>query len=319
MTDEVIVSERDKLLQRVAKLKISLDEDIPYKWESVFTQTDGWGGNGEIKRRAKLLKHVGPKLQEMLLSNEEVLYVAKGVQYSFAENYFMGAWLASMINQTAFVLTNLRLLMLRCNGSGKPHETYWVIYYSEIDQFKPNWAGVLKLKLQDRKTLTFTGFNTRDRKAMPSLFQSAIEQYQRLGFSPDVSQSRENLCSYCYQVVPKGEYHCDSCGADYWSPKQLALRSLIFPSWGDLCMKHYGMATVELIGYAISWFAAINALQGPDKVEGLVIALAIFLIEHPFDAVLTYHVASKGLNPRRGPGHDHVHADDDVDDLEEVT
>ena len=310
-------NERELIRQRLAKLKITISDDIPYRLESVFAQTSGWGGSGEIKRRAKLLRNVEPKLYEILLPNEEVLYVAKGVQHSFLESYLMGVW-ASLLNQTVFVLTNLRLLMMRSNSSGKPQETLWVIYYSEIDKFKPNWTGNLNLKLQDRKSLQFAGFSSRDRKAMPAIFQEAIEQYQRLGFAPDVSQSRENLCSHCYKVVPRGEYVCQSCGAEYWTPKQLALRSLIFPSWGDFCMKHYGIATMELVGYTVSWLAALRALSGPNLTEGLVVALFIFVVEHPLDAILTHSVASKGLNPRHGPNPDRTGEDEVLDDVEEV-
>ncbi len=318
MADEVVLTAREQVQQRLNQLKIMVDGDIPYRLESVFAETSGWGGKGEIKRRAKLLRNVGPQLTEMLLPNEEVLYVAKGIQHSFLEQYFMGALWAMLLNQTVFVLTNLRLLMMRSNGSGKPRETFWVIYYSEIDQFKPNWTGVLNLTLQDGKKLTFTGFSRRDRKAMPIIFQEAIEAYRRLGFEPDVSQSRENLCAHCFKIVPLREFACKGCGADYWTPGQLALRSLIFPSWGDFCMKHYGMATFELIGYCVSWIAAVNALMGPNMEAGIVFAVFIFLIEHPLDAFLTYIVARKGLNPRRGPDPDRVEAEEEVD-VEEVS
>jgi hypothetical protein len=303
---------RELIQQRLAKLKISISDAIPYRLESVFAETSGWGGNAEIKRRAKLIGRVEPKLDEILLPNEEVLYVAKGVQHSFLESYLLGIW-ASLLNQTVFVLTNLRLLMMRSNSGGKPQETLWVIYYSEIEKFTPSWTGNLTLKLQDRKSLLFAGFSKRDRKAMPTIFEKAIEQYERLGFAPDVSQSRENLCSHCYQVVPKSKYVCRGCGAEYWKPRQLALRSLIFPSWGDFCMKHYGIASVELVGYVASWIAALNALAS-DTTDGLIIALMIFVIEHPLDAILTYNVASKGLNPRRGPDPDRIGEDKDDDD-----
>ena len=276
---------RELLLQRLKKLNIQPDERIPYRLESVFANTSGWGGNGEIKRRAKLQKLVEPKLADMLLPKEEVLYVAKGVQYSLAESYLMGALIASMLNQTVFVLTNLRLLMLRSSGSGKPQETCWVIYYSEIAKFKPSWTGVLSLKLQDRQSFTFSGFSRRDRKAMPAIFEEAIEQYERLGFEPSVSQSRENLCSHCYHVVPKDEYLCTHCGAEYWRPRDLALRSLIFPSWGDICMKHYGVAAFEMFGYVCSWLYAAHALSGPDTTGALLIVALIFVFEHPVDAV----------------------------------
>ena len=322
MAEDVVLTAREQILARLQTLKILVDADIPYRLESVFAETSGWGGNGEVIRRAKLLRNVGPQLTEMLLPNEEVLYVAKGVQHSFVEQYFMGALWAlwtHFLNQTVFVLTNLRLLMMRSNGSGKPKENFWVIYYSEIDTFEPSWTGVLDLTLQDRKKLTFTGFSRRDRKAMPVIFQEAVDAYQRLGFEPGVSQSRENLCAHCFKIVPVREFACRGCGADYWTPGQLALRSLIFPSWGDFCMKHYGRATFELIGYCISWIAAINALAGPNTEAGIIFAVFIFIIEHPLDAFLTYNVAKKGLNPRRGPDPDRVVEEEVVDDVEEVT
>lgn len=313
MSDDAKPTERERILARLGKLKIQPDERIPYRLESVFANTDGWFGNGEIKRRAKLQKYVEPKLVEMLLPNEEVLYVAKGVQHSLVEQYMMGALIAALLNQTVFVLTNLRLLMLRSNSNGKPQEAAWVIYYSEIEKFKPSWTGVLNLKLNDRKSLAFSGFNSRDRKVMPAIFEDAIEQYERLGFEPAVSQSRENLCSHCYHVVPKDEYVCRKCGAEYWRPRDLALRSLIFPSWGDICMKHYGIASLELFGYLFSWAYAAHAIQRHDTEGALYMLALIFLIQHPLDAVVTYFVARKGLNPRKGPDPDRIPVDDEDD------
>ena len=295
------VSPREAIQGQLEKLRITLDAEIAYRLETVFAKTTGWGAKGEIKRRAKLIRLVEPTLKEMLLPREEVLYVAKGVQYSFAESWFMGALWAALLNQTVFVLTNLRLLMLRSKSSGKPTHTFWVIYYSEIAEFKPTWTGVLKLKLRDGKSLTFTGFPKLDRKAMPSIFQDALDHYRQQNFQPQVSQSRENLCSHCFQVVPKDQFICRHCGAEYWTPSQLATRSLIFPSWGDFAMQHYGIAIMELFGYGISWMIAIGALTGAEPMEGALIALFIFVLEHPLDAVLTHIVARKGLNPRRGP------------------
>jgi hypothetical protein len=290
-----------EIQKQLDSLKITLDAEILYRLESMFAKVSGWGAKGEIKRRAKLVKAIEPTLKEMLLPKEEVLYVAKGIQYSFAEQYFMGALWANLLNQTVFVLTNLRLLMMRSKSNGTPTHTFWVLYYSEIAEFKPSWTGVLKLKLRDKSAISFTGFPKLDRKAMPPIFQSALDRYHELGFEPPVSQSRENLCAECFQVVNKGRFVCQHCGAEYWKPMAVALRSLVFPSWGDFCMKHYGMAIMELIGYACSWFVAISLLTGPDPEAGVVGAGLIFLLEHPLDAAMTHAVAKKGLNPRRGP------------------
>lgn len=303
--DDQAVVPSDPVVMRLQELKITLDDQIAYRLADVFPRLTGWGVKGEIKRRARLIKLVEPTLTQILLDNEEVLYVAKGIQYSFAENYFMGALWAQMLNQTVFVLTNARLLMMRSNGSGKPKEMYWMIYYSEIQDFKAPWTGMLKLVLKDKKKFTFTGFPAVDRKSMPRIFQAAMEDYRRLNLSPSASQSRENLCCKCFNVVSKGEYVCEHCGTEYWKPRDLALRSLMFPSWGDICMKHYGLAFFELLGYLFSWGYAAALLARHHPGAWYVIAW-IFLVEHTFDSILTYNVASKGLNYRRDPQIDHV-------------
>jgi hypothetical protein len=297
------VAPADAVKKRLQEFKIELDHEVRYRLENMFPKLAGWGAKGDIKRRGKLIRYVEPTLKQILLDGEEVLYIAKGIQYSLAENYFMGALWAQMLNQTVFVLTNARLLMMRSNGSGKPKEMFWMIYYSEIQDFQAPWTGMLKLKLADKKKYTFTGFPSLDRKTMPKIFQSAMDDYRRLSLSPTASQSRENLCCRCYRVVPKGEFVCEHCGAEYWKPTELAVRSLIFPSWGDICMKHYGMAFFELAGYIASWGYATVLLMGHRPGAWMVVAW-IFLVEHTFDAILTYNVASKGLNHRRDPAAD---------------
>lgn len=302
MSEDVETLSPTEVIQaQLSKLKLSLDAEIPYRLPTVFAKITGWGAKGEIKRRAKLIQQIEPTLKKMLLPKEEVLYVAKGTQSSTSEALFMGAYWAAVMNQTVFVLTNLRILMLRSKSNGKPTHTFWVLYYSEIAQFHPTWSGALKLQLSDGKKFTFTGFPKLDRKAMPTIFQDALDNYRKLNFHPTVSQSRENLCSHCFQIVPKDRYVCRNCGSDFWTPKELALRSLIFPSWGDICMRHYQFATVELIGYAITWAVAISILASPNPEEGFFFLGLIFFIEHPVDAILTYSVAKKGLNPRHGP------------------
>lgn len=222
MSEDVeVLTPAEEVQAQLNKLKLSLDAAIPYRLPTVFAKISGWGAKGEIKRRAKLIQQVEPTLKKMLMPKEEVLYVAKGTQSSTSEALFMGAYWAAMMNQTVFVLTNLRILMLRSKGNGKPTHTFWVLYYSEIDLFQPSWTGALKLKLKDGKKFTFTGFPKLDRKAMPTIFQDALDDYRKLNFHPAVSQSRENLCSHCFQVVPKDRYVCRNCGSDFWTPKEL--------------------------------------------------------------------------------------------------
>jgi hypothetical protein len=246
-------------------------------------------------------------LQKMLKPGEEVLYVGKGVYASFVEQYFMGALIANLINQTVFVLTNLRLIMLHSNTKGVPQHTYWTIYYSQIKSFKASWTGTVNLVLVDGTSLKFSGFEKLDRTQMPAVFEKALADYLVLGFNPIVSQSRENVCSHCFELVPKKQFDCGKCQAKYWQPGEIALRSLIFPSWGDFIMGHTWAAVMELIGYMVTWIVVLAAVssglrEGGSGIIAAMIVAAFFLgIAHIGDACLTYFVARKGLHPRRAP------------------
>jgi hypothetical protein len=293
---------------RLNELKLSLSSKVNYKLDSLFPVLTGWFANGQIKKKHKLIQQAELTLEEVLRPGEEVLYVAKGVQYSFWEQYFLGIW-ANLINQTVFVLTNARLLLFHTNTKGKPKDMYWMIYYSQIVHFKTSWFnGSLVVKLKDGKTFKFAGFTGTDKKKMPLVFQAAAANYQARGFDPPVSQSRENLCSYCCSVVPKDVTICHTCGAEYWKPRDVALRSLVFPSWGDFVMRHYIVAIMELIGYLVGWLIigtlVLHAIaKGDQEVIGVsAVILAAFVgFTHVPDAVLTYYIASKGLNRRRPP------------------
>ncbi len=302
-------AETHPVAQRLAEWNLSLDPSITYDLDKMFPKTEGWGVKGEVKRKVKLVQNVEPVFRRILLDGEQVLCVAKGVQYKFSEQYFMGIW-ANLINQTVFVLTNARLLMIRTNSKGKPKETFWMVAYSQIDKFEGSWTGTVKVKLRDGLKLTFTGFPKTDRKSMPQIFEEVLETYRQAGVDPQVTQSRENLCAYCFFRVPKDVYTCEQCQAEYWRPGEVAIRSLVFPSWGDFAMKHTSLAIIELLGYAVMWFIIaavwVAALSGGDDmgIVGVAIFTAFLLaFSHVPDAALTYYVAKKGLHPKSPPPH----------------
>ena len=303
---------------RLRELNLPLNSKINYKLDSMFPVLTGWFVNSAIKKKYKLVKESESTLEQVLRPGEEVLYVGKGVQYSFWEQYFLGVW-ANLINQTVFVLTNARLLLFHTNTKGKPKDMYWMIYYSQIVHLKKSWfGGAVVVKLKDGKTFKFGGFTGQDKKQMPLVFKPASASYQERGFDPPVSQSRENLCLYCFKIVPKGEVICHSCGAEYWKPRDVALRSLIFPSWGDFVMRHYIIAVMELIGYAVWWFIVgtliVHSFSRGDP-DALVVSLTalgvLFAFAHIPDAVLTYYIANKGLNRRRPPDPARIPADNE--------
>lgn len=292
--DQTDASEVDTAIQKLAEMGLSLDTDrIPYRLEKMFPKLEGWGAKGSIKSKVKLIKQLEPALPHVLLPNEEILYVAKGIQHSLIESFSIGGLWSNMINQTVFILTNLRLLMLRTNSKGKPAETCWLIYYSEIKKFKGTITGVVDIKLSDGKRLKFTGFPKLDKKTMPLIFEEALEEFRKHDFNPECSQSRENVCARCYQIVPKNEFTCGNCGTQFWTPKQLALRSLVFPAWGDFLMRHTMLAGFEVLGIAFTWCIAISLAWEQHWAE----AAMIIAFAHSIDAVVTYFIAKKGLHP----------------------
>lgn len=292
MTDNTTTAE--DVVERLAELKLSIDTTGPYRLEKMFPKLEGWGSKGDIKAKVALIKQIQVTLDEALMPNEEVLYISKGVQHSIIEALTIGALWSNMINQTVFVLTNLRLLMFRSNSKGKPAETCWAIFYSQISRFKAKFTGVVDLKLKDGKRLCFAGFSRTDKKTMPAVFEECVETYRDREFDPDCSQSREDLCGRCFTVVRKGEFVCSNCETRFWTPGQVAFRSLIFPAWGDFLLKHYALAVVELIGVAITWFLAVTFVM--NESEYVAAALVIFFA-HSIDAIITYFIARKGLHP----------------------
>lgn len=287
------------------KYNLTLDPAINYNLESMLQKTSGWGAKGEVKRIHKTCVPVEPLLKRLLQEGEEVLYVARGVQYKFSEQYFLGYW-ANLINQTVFVLTNVRLLMFHVNSKGVPRHTHWVIYYNQIKKFKGAMlGGTMTLNLIDGTKLSFAGFKGVDRKRMPACFEEAMQAYKELGFNPQTTQSRENLCSNCLTIVPKNVHQCGACSHTFWKPMEVALRSLVFPSWGDFTLGHTGLAIVELLGYIATWcfflfiVVGVAAEQGAaEAVVTAVIFLVIIGFQHCVDAALTYYIAKKGLHPK---------------------
>lgn len=281
--------------EKLEQLGLQFDHSkLPYRLDKMFPKTKGWGAKGDIKKKVKLIKQLEPILPDALMEGEEVFYIAKGIQHSWFEAISIGALWSNLINQTVFVLTNLRVLMFHTTSSGKPLETCWQIYYSEIKVFKKSvLSTVLKLKLNDRKSLQFTGFSKLDKTAMPQIFEEALQMFKQLDFAPECSQSREDICGRCYKIVPKGTFKCDTCETEFWKPSQLAVRSLIVPSWGDFLMKHRLLGCVETVGCLLGWIVAISLIA-----EGEVfVALLVIAFTHGLDAVVTWVIANKGLHP----------------------
>lgn len=282
---------------KLTQLNLVLSPEINYRLETMFPELDGFMVNRSIKKKFQLVQRIEPLLKEMLLEKEEVLFVSKGIQNSSVESFFLGGMWAQSVNHTVVVLTNLRLLCLRTNGKGKPKQTFWSIFYSQIKDLTSSIFGNAKIILKDGTKLIYKGFPKLDRQTMRAVFLDAYERYQEKGFDPPVSQSRENLCSNCYQVVAKRDYECDSCGAEFWKPVDVGMRSFFFPSWGNMVMKHYPLAVAEMLGFLIMLTVIMLAIKDGDYV----FAAILILIVNGGAALVAVTIAAKGLHLKRTP------------------
>lgn len=287
------VSSED-VLQTLGELDLSLNSKLPYHLDKMFPRLRGWGAKAEIKARVKLLNEADLVLPRMLFPKEEVIFVSQGVQNSRLESITLGAMFSSIINRCLLVMTNARLIIAHCNSSGRISEPCWMIYYSEIKTFHRRLTGSIGVTLRKGERFHYSGLSKVDRKIMPLLFRQTAMKHLEHGFRPKCTQSRENLCSHCYSVVPVGTFKCPECGTEYWKPSQLAFRSLTLPSWGNLLMKHYPLVVVELFFYSIFLFLVFESFQR-GEVGKAAFPLVLF---HAFDAGITRLVARKGLHSR---------------------
>ena len=305
---------QEKLLSLDYTFPPSIPEDA-FDAVSIFPKIKGLGWKKDVKRRLLYLYNCESQLQKALLPGETVKYVALGVQQKLLEQYFLGIF-AQSINQTLFVFTNLRILLFNSDRKGHPKHSYWSIYYNEIKKFK-GFISTMTLKLHDKSTYKYTHFKGKDKKRIPKLVEEAIGEYELLNFQPESSQSRENLCTTCLQVVPTQVYQCPTCQREYFTPWELTKRSLIFPSWGDFTMGHRLVGSIELASYLICCCVSLTAVFNEtyqrylnnnlsilDVFFALLTPLFIFLFLHLPDAFLTYFLAKKGLTPKQQSNRD---------------
>ncbi|MFK7778834.1 MAG: hypothetical protein QM501_12070 [Gimesia sp.] len=265
----------DRVISKLNELNLSLSPEINYRVETMFPKLDGMFWDQTIRKKFQQVKQIEPLLQEILLENEQVLFVTKGkIEY-----------LKSIV-----VLTNLRMFCLRIDRQGVPHQPFCFLYYTQIVDLKKIDSFIPRVRLKDGGKMSFGGFRNIDRKTIVSVSLNADKLLDEKGIDPPVSQSRENMCGNCFEVVPKHEYECSACGATFWEPFEVGIRSFIIPSWGDFTMKNYAIARGKLYCTLSVWSGIVTALASADYV----LAGMVFITTNFSDAAFTYKSAVNG-------------------------
>lgn len=267
---------------KLNQLGLVLSPEIQYRLETMFPSLDGLFLDRKIRKKFQQVKAIEPLLQEMILKNEQVLFVTKGkIEY----------------HESIVVLTNLRMFGIHTTRKGVPCQPIWFLYYTQAVDLKKIDSFFPRLNLKDGGKLSFQRFRERDRKMISSVSQDAGKLLKVNGIDPPVSQSRENTCGHCFEVVPKHEYECEACGATFWEPFEVGLRSFIFPSWGDFAMQDYSWAFGKLVLTLSIWSGIAYALVNGE----FLYAVLVFVSTSLGDAVMTYNSAANARYLKQQP------------------
>ncbi|QDU49801.1 hypothetical protein [Gimesia panareensis] len=288
---------RDEVAAKLWELNLELSPEITYRLETLFPRIEGWFVKGKIKEQFKLLKRLEPLLTEILLEHEEVQLVLPCNQSTLTDAFLMGSLWVGTSTCAVLVLTNLRIYCIRVNDTGVPQQSFWQIYYSQIKVVDQTLFGDALFSLKDGRRLIYSGIVPDDQKRMQFIVWENCKLFRKRGFEPDVSQSREQLCGHCFDVIPPGIYECESCGAQYWKPIEVGIRSFVFPSWGDFVMKHSTLAFMELLGFTFLIGFTVAAFLEGRYVAGLM----LYVTANMADALMSVQLATRALHLKSTP------------------
>lgn len=287
----------DEVAAKLWELNLELSPEIPYRLETLFPRIEGWFVKGKIKDQFKLLKRLEPLLTEILLDREEVQLVLPCNQSTLSDVFLMGSLWVGTSTCGVLVLTNLRIYCIRVNDTGVPQQSFWQIYYSQIKEVDQSLFGDTLFYLKDGRKLKYSGIVPEDQRRLQFIVWENCKTFRKQGFEPSVSQSREQVCGHCFDVIPPGVYECDSCGAQYWRPIEVGMRSFIFPSWGDFVMKHTTLALMELLGFTFIIGFTIAAFFEGKYLAGII----LYVTANLADALMSVQLATRALHLKSTP------------------
>lgn len=301
--DPQLLAARDMLLASLPNDKLRsqiavLNPGGPYDWAQLFPKTAGLGTGGDIKRRVQMLQSVEPRLGFLLFPGERIEFVTRGALNSLVEQYFMGLW-SIMVNRTLFLFTNMRLILLNCDGKGRAKTLMWQIPYDRMRKYgSGTFSAAVKIKTVGGQAFTFIQVPSKDRKRLKEYMIARLAHTQQQGLPFPSHADRDPLCCQCATPLPKAAPACHECGDQMMNPTTPALLSLMLPGLGHLYMGHRMMSMIEMFWFAIL-VANMVLLVAKAGGAGLVVAVPVILIANGIDSLVTLHVAKKGAMPKR--------------------
>ncbi len=279
---------------RFQDLLVRRAEDDPYVFATIF-DNDTWRSRRLSAKKLRLLREIDSTLRVMLEPGEKVHFVTVGNGVSFWESYFLG-WVAYAINRRAIILTDQRILLLQIDRKLRPHTFRSQLRYLAIDRLTWPRLGGVRLKMRSKKTRLYSYMPRKDRGRLREFIKRKKMEFR--GYRAE-AMDLEDLCPQCHHPVEGHPCQCPGCHAGFKSRVKATLLSFLFPGLGDLYLGHKLFGGVEIVAAALAWLGfLLVALNGTIAIEAKVVSAAsLLLFMHGLDALMTRHVASKGLYP----------------------
>lgn len=266
------------------ELETKLPADLKVDFDSFFPLLTGLGVKRQNNQRLDLLRRVAPVLVAALEADERVQWATEGTVNLWWEQMFMGI-ASALINRTAVVLTDRRLLLIHMRGK-QPESFVNQVARSAIRSVGGLFSTTLTL---GRGRISLSGIPGHGKKGLKTL----------LTRNRSAAGGVQHLCGSCYAVHASHTEVCDSCKTRCKSPTTAALRSLLLPGLGDFYLGHRALAVLEMMGAVATWLffglLVASSVEGGAVLVMATIALVAIGLGHGTDAALTLAQGKKGM------------------------
>lgn len=286
-----------QLVERFEELLQRQDTQGPYDFKSIF-RTGGFFVRRASQKKLVLLKRLDERLRSVLWPGERVAFLGTGVLYSALETYLVGS-IIYHLNRRALILTNERLLLVQIDSRQRPQRLKSQILLADIERIGSSVFGNAKVRLRSGASYVFANVPRRDRKHLAELLSSL----QHAASKQSQTHQLEQLCPYCYAVLPGHPVTCTSCGAALKSVTKATLLSLLFPGIGTIYLGYTGLGAFKVVLGALFWLSAWTPdPRYPMTMGQLAVgAIIVLAVVHALASWASWILARKGHYPAGAP------------------
>ncbi|HEV2112842.1 MAG TPA: PH domain-containing protein [Terriglobales bacterium] len=236
------------------------------------------------------MQKLQPALQQMLLPEESVLFIARCQSpLSALEQLTAAAWTA-MLAAAAIVVTSSRILFIPVKRDGTWRESVRSVKWGDVTDVKAKgWLSAsLAFTLRNGSKLTYTRLRKADAKKLASIAPALL---QAASGEISADQGVVQLCPDCRANLVPQVYSCKGCALTFKNEKSMILRSIFLPAGGYFYTGHPLIALIPAIVEVFLLLEIVlivlGGLKSPQAVAGLIGVLVYFAIVWAIESIVT--------------------------------